>query len=60
MEKNVAYIHFQQLSQFCIIFMANYPFENVNMYTFCGEGWSEKVYFLYTHLNVDKYGRSLT
>ncbi len=28
-------------------------FKNVDMYTFLGVGGSEKVYGLYTHLNVD-------
>ncbi len=31
--------------------------ENVDVYTFWGGGESEKVYILYTHLNVDNYGR---
>ncbi len=34
--------------------------KNVDMYTFHEEGGgSEKVYVLYTHLNVDNYGRPL-
>ncbi len=36
--------------------MANYPIEKVELYTFWGGGGSEKVYVLYTHLNVDNYG----
>ncbi len=41
--------------------MANYPFEKVLMCTlFEREGGSKKVYVLYTHLNVDNYGRALT
>ncbi len=29
--------------------------KNVDVYTFWGERGSEKVYVLYTHLNVDNY-----
>ncbi len=53
-------INFQHFSPFIIIFMANYPFEKMLIFTlFDGRGGSEKVYVLYTHLNVDNYGQPL-
>ncbi len=37
--------------------MANYPFEKMLICTHLEEGGeAEKVYALYTHLNVDNYG----
>ncbi len=45
---------------FFIIFMANYRFEKCWCVPFWGGGGYEKVYVLYTHLNVDNYGWPLT
>ncbi len=46
-------VHFQHFGPFFIIFMANYPFD----FFMCTllEG-VEKVYVVYTHLNVGNYG----
>ncbi len=54
MEKNVDSIHFQHFSPFFIICIANLLMCTL----FEGEG-SEKVYVLYTNLNVDNYGQPL-
>ncbi len=56
-KKNIDSVHFQHVSQFSwqIIHL-----KNVDVYTFWWEGGvSEKVYVLYTHLNVDNNGRPL-
>ncbi len=34
--------------------------KNIDVYTFLGGGGSEKVYVLYTHLNVDNYALPLS
>ncbi len=58
MEKVFDSVHFQHISPFVISFMANYPFGKWFVHFLRGRG-SEIVYVLYTHLNVDSYGRPL-
>ncbi len=60
MGKNIDSVQFQHFSPYFIIFMANLPFEKCWYVHFLrGEGGVRK-YVLYTHLNVDNYGRPLS
>ncbi len=58
-EKNVASLHVQHFSPFILSFSWQIVhLKNVDMYTFSEGMGTEKVYVLYTHLNVDNYGQS--
>ncbi len=48
MGKNIESIYFQHFNPFLlIIFMANYPFENIDVYCFEGGGKYQKVCFVH-------------
>ncbi len=59
MEKRLILYTFNYLTHFLSFFLLQIVhLKNVDVYTFGGGGGLRK-YVLYTHLNVDNYGRSL-